>query len=107
MPILIKLSFVFILLHMIFLLFPTFIAGLNYDIEKRKLSPNYSGDHTGLKRAGIRGKMPVPWPIKDSDPRLKIIVNKYNRLTKIFWWSYGIGIPFLIFLGSQLNGLDN
>ena len=104
MPLLIKLSFVFILLYLIFLLYPTFIAGLNYDIEKKKLSRKYSGDHTGIKN-GMKGRIHVPWPIKDIDPRMNHLVNKYNRLTKVFWWSYGIGIPFLIFLGSQLNRL--
>lgn len=104
MPLLIKLSSAFILLYLILLIYLTFIAGLNYDIEKKKISRKYTDDHTGIKN-GLKGRIQVPWSIKDNDPRLNYYVMKYNRLTKIFWWSYGIGIPILIFLGSQLNNL--
>jgi hypothetical protein len=103
MIVFIKLSFVLILLYLAFILYQIFIAGLNYDIEKRKISPKYFGDHTGFKSAMRRFK--VPWPIKDADPRINHLVTKYNKLTKIFWCSYSIGIPLLIYLGSLLNKL--
>lgn len=105
MPALIKLSFTFILIYLIYLIFPLYIAGLNYDIEKKKLLPNYRGDHTGLKSGGMLGHFMIPWPIKDDNSRILHLVTKYNRLTKVFWWSYGIGVPLLIFLGSQLNNI--
>lgn len=102
MPEFIKLSFVFILLYLIYLILPIYVAGLYYDIEKNKLSPKHTGDHTGLK-GRMKGHFRIPWPIKDDDSRILCLVTKYNRLTKVFWWSYGIGVPLLIFLGSQLN----
>ena len=99
-----KISFALILLYLIILLFPIFKAGLNYDIEKKKISDNYNGDHTGLK-SSPRGHFRIPLPIVDPDPRMHSYVNDYNKLSKIFWYSYGIGIPLLIILGTELNKL--
>jgi hypothetical protein len=100
----IKISFVLILVYLIILLFPIIKAGLNYDIEKKKVSNNYSGDHSGLK-SYPRGHFRIPWPIDDPDPRLHRYVNEYNRLSKVFWCSYLIGIPLLILLGTTINKL--
>ena len=96
----IKVSFALILLYLIFILFPLFKAGLDYDIEKKKISSNYDGNHTAH-----RGRLTLPFLIDDNDTRITKYTVKYNKFTKIFWWSYGIGIPLLFFLGNRLNEL--
>ena len=99
----IRISFVIVLFYLVFLIIPIFKAGLDYDLEKKKISDNYNGDHTGFKSQ--LGHFRIPWLIRDSNPQLEIYVAKYNKLTKIFWSSYLIGLPLLIFLGNHLNKL--
>jgi hypothetical protein len=99
-----KISFVLIMAYLVFLILPILKAGMNYDIEKKKISGNYNEDHIGIS-SGFRGRLPIPWQIKDTDPRMARYVDKYNKLTKIFWYSYGIGIPLLIIIGTQLNAV--
>lgn len=101
----IKISFAAILIYLLILIFRVAIAGLAYDTEKKKISKTYKGDHAGVKPGGLWGHFKIPSTIKDLDPKMTKYVTKYNRLTRLFWASYLIGIPLLILLGRELNKL--
>lgn len=101
----IKISFAAILIYLLILIFRVAMAGFAYDNEKKKISRIYKGDHSGVKSGGMWGHFKIPWTITDLDPKMTQYVTKYNRLTKIFWGSYLIGIPLLIYLFGEINKL--
>ena len=81
-------------------------AGFLYDTERKKKNLEYKLDHSGLKDFNMLGHFKIPWFIEDKDPNLMQYVSKYNRLTKVFWISFVIGIPLIIYLFNTLNRIQ-
>lgn len=102
---LVKFSFTAILIYLIIIAFRAVKARFLYDIEKKKITKNYDCDYSGVKHSVMRGHFQIPWPITDNDPKMTQYVTKYNILTKIFWGSYLIGIPVLVYLADKINKL--
>jgi len=101
---LMKLSFVATLLYLIILQIRVALEGYAYDKAKRKIDENYNRNHSvGKLGTAVAGRFVIPFLINDNDPVMIKNVTRYNKLTKIYWVSVLVGVPLLIFLGTELN----
>lgn len=102
---LLKISFLILLIYPITIIIRITLAGFAYDTAKMKIDKSNNNDHSGIipKFDSMWGHFKIPLTVKDSNPKMTQYVTKYNRLTGLFWFSYIIGIPLLIYLIDRIN----
>jgi hypothetical protein len=99
---LIQVAFSLILLYFVTLIYFISKARTEYTIEKRRTGKYNSRNQESSR---VSSGSLLPQSIIDFDPAMEKLVDRHNRLVKIYQISGIIGVPLLIFLGWQMTKL--